>query len=75
MVGDKGADITKLGIMFGNSHHPNSANNFSIIGIYVGNDDHESLEQHLKPVFKQIEEIKFLELIKQNETIKYPIKW
>lgn len=42
--------------MFGNSLHPNSGNNFSIIGVYLGYDYRESLKQYLQPIFKQIED-------------------
>lgn len=61
--------------MFRNCQHLNSANNFSLIGIYVGNDNRENLEQNLKNAFKQIRNIKFLSLHKENETVEYPVKW
>uniref|UniRef100_A0A1I7UBK3 Tick transposon n=1 Tax=Caenorhabditis tropicalis TaxID=1561998 RepID=A0A1I7UBK3_9PELO len=56
--GDKGADHTKLAIVFGNVETPNNPHSILLVGMYEGNDDYDSLKQNFSEVLPRINSLK-----------------
>lgn len=67
LSGDKGSSTTKLCVNFGNTINPNSPDNFTIIGMYKGDDNSENLRRNFTRV---IEEVYAITTIKN-----LPVRW
>ena len=75
IVGDKGADTTKLCVFFGNVENANSWKNLSVLGIFNADDNSENMRKLLPGIVSQINSLSHLVLQKNKQTTTIPITW
>uniref|UniRef100_A0A8R1I823 Zinc finger PHD-type domain-containing protein n=1 Tax=Caenorhabditis japonica TaxID=281687 RepID=A0A8R1I823_CAEJA len=72
--GDKGADVTKLCIVFQNIASPNNPHGILLVGYYTGDDNYANLKSKMRTVFEQVNNIKSIKYIVDGVEVEKNVK-